>query len=242
MKSIWGLFIVVGFALAMGSCFDPPEYPNEPQIEFNNLIFKEVGGVAEADSLILFIDFRDGDGDLGLNPNETGCQIIGADTVCYNNRFYIINSEDNSLVNYKDKRENPEWNLPDFVPPFSCTNWEVLRENNVIRDTLYFVPNQDHYNIFVDFYEKQADGTFKLFNFYEEFQYPNCPTTFDGRFPILSKNLSQPGPLEGTLRYAMVSSLFKLQFSIKTLKLKIQIQDRRTNLSNEIETPEFRFE
>ncbi len=175
MKSIWGLFIVVGFALAMGSCFDPPEYPNEPQIEFNNLIFKEVGGVAEADSLILFIDFRDGDGDLGLNPNETGCQIIGADTVCYNNRFYIINSEDNSLVNYKDKRENPEWNLPDFAPPFSCTNWEVLRENNVIRDTLYFVPNQDHYNIFVDFYEKQADGTFKLLQFFRGISISQLP-------------------------------------------------------------------
>jgi len=85
---------------------------------------------------------------------------------------------------------------------------------------------------------KQPDGSFEEFDWREEF----C-TTYDGRFPILAKekDLSSATPLEGTLRYAMLSTGFKFQFSIKTLKLRVQIQDRLLNKSNVIETPEFQF-
>ncbi|MEQ9413763.1 MAG: hypothetical protein RIF39_08025, partial [Cyclobacteriaceae bacterium] len=91
---------------------------------------------------------------------------------------------------------------------------------------------------FVDFLVKQNDGSFQEFDWRTEF----C-TTYDGRFPILAKNsdLSLKNSIEGTLRYAMLSTGFKLQFSIKTLKLRIMIQDRLLNKSNVIETPEFQF-
>lgn len=61
-----------GFALllivaAMGSCFDPPEFPNVPEIEFESIEFKEG---PSTDSLILTISFRDGDGDLGIDPAD----------------------------------------------------------------------------------------------------------------------------------------------------------------------------
>lgn len=48
----------------MASCFDPPEFPNVPEIEFNRIEFYDGDAT---DSLVLFLNFKDGDGDLGLN-------------------------------------------------------------------------------------------------------------------------------------------------------------------------------
>lgn len=240
MKFIWGLGIVIVLGLSLFSCFDPPEYSVVPEIEFERLSFVETSGV---DSLILFIKFRDGDGNLGLDPSENGCYRIGSDTVCYNEKFFYVD-ENNNPINYKAKRTVPELSsLPDFEPPYSCINWEVVKENDVVKDTLYFELNPDHYNIFIDFMIKQNDGSFEVFDWRTEFEYPGCATSYDGRFPILAKNgdLSVQSPVEGTLKYGMVSSAFILQFSIKTLKLRVQIQDRLLNRSNVIETPEFQF-
>lgn len=241
MKFTWGLgwLLVLVLALGLGSCFEPPEYSNTPEISFGNLVFKDVADLSEPDSLILFTDFRDGDGNLGLRPSETGCFQAGEDTVCFNEKVYYVNVTDGHFLNYKDKREKPELGLPDYVKPFDCINWEIVfDEEGLPQDTIYFELNEDHYNIFIDFLVKQNDGSFQEFDWRTEF----C-TTYDGRFPVLAKNqdLSQANPVEGTLRYAMLSTGFKLQFSIKTLKLRIQIQDRLLNKSNIIETPEFQF-
>ncbi len=51
----------------LGSCFNPPEFPIEPTIEFESLIFKKG---SPFDSLILSIRFKDGDGDLGIDPQN----------------------------------------------------------------------------------------------------------------------------------------------------------------------------
>lgn len=240
MKLISGFLIAIVIGLGLLSCFDPPEYPLTPEIEYQNLVFVDVPDASEPDSLLLFIKFRDGDGNLGLQPNETGCYLAGQDTICFNEKNYFFSLKDGHYLNYKDKRTNPNFSdLPDYVKPFDCINWEIVYDNaGQPQDTLYFELNENHYNIFVDFLVKQPDGSFEEFDWREEF----C-TTYDGRFPILAKekDLSSATPLEGTLRYAMLSTGFKFQFSIKTLKLRVQIQDRLLNKSNVIETPEFQF-
>ncbi len=218
------------------ACFNPPDFPVTPQIEFESIRYKEVGTGSDAkfDSLILTVSFKDGDGDLGLAADETGCV---SEDICYNNKFYFIKAN-KKPVNYKDKRTDPNFSsLPAFIKPFNCTNWEV-RTNNGVTDTLYFELNPNHYNIEVDFLVKNGDGTFTEFDWREEFDYPNCGGTFDGRFPILYKE-ETGSPLEGKIRYGMVSPGFKALFSIKTLKLRVQIKDRALNLSNIVETSEF---
>ncbi len=228
-------FLIISWGVS--ACFNPPEYPLQPQIEFESIVFKEYGSGfdAEPDSLILIITFKDGDGDLGLDPSELGC--ISED-ICFNNKFYFL-KENGKPVTYKDKRTDPKFSsLPDFVKPYYCINWEVRTDNNNSVDTLYFELNPDHYNIEIDFLVKNTDGTFTEFDWRKEFSFPNCGTSFDGRFPILFKD--EPGsPLEGSLKYRMGSIGFKALFSIKTLKLRIQIKDRALNKSNEIFTPEF---
>ncbi len=231
------MHLIRGFALfaiiltGVSACFNPPEFPVEPQIEFESIQYKEYGTGfdSEYDSLILTISFKDGDGDLGLDPSENDEP--------YNNKFYFIAG--GQYITYETKRTNPNYDtLPAFVKPYNCINWEVYKENNVVKDTLYFQLNPDYNNITVEFLVKNPDGTFTEFDWKEAFNYPNCGISFDGRFPILYKE--KPGaPLEGKIRYGMGSIGFKILFSTKTLKLRIQIKDRALNRSNFIETNEF---
>lgn len=236
-----GSFVLVAFlGLGLLSCFDPPEYPVEPEIEFKNIYFKKVPD--GTDSLVLEVFFKDGDGNLGLAANELGCYDIDGKTVCFQDRFqFMVNDggpNQGKRINYAIKRTDPNplfKNLPAYVKPYDCINWELEKSaTGQVIDTVYIELNPDHHNIYVDFLVKQADGSFQEFDFREEY----C-TTYDGRFPVLSKDLSQKNPLEGVIRYAMQGLGFELMFSIKTLKLRIQIQDRVLNKSNTIETPEF---
>ncbi|HEU5290346.1 MAG TPA: hypothetical protein VFU05_06870 [Cyclobacteriaceae bacterium] len=70
MKFIKGLVLVCFLAISISACFDPPEFKSTPEITFDKIQFKEVPGAGTNDSLILYIDFKDGDGDLGLDPDD----------------------------------------------------------------------------------------------------------------------------------------------------------------------------
>ncbi len=228
----FGNWLALGGMVIMlaASCFDPPQYSPIPTIEFDNIIFKDIANTSDPDSLILTIKFKDGDGNLGLDPTETSDP--------YNDKSYFV-FKDGTYVTYKSRHTVPGLDtLPAFVHPYNCINWEIKTVNQKI-DTFYFQLNPNHYNIYVDFFTKNNDGSFKEFDWQKDFFYPNCGIPFDGRFPILSKDLSQKNPLDGKIRYGMASTGFLVLFSIKTLKLKVTIQDRALNKSNTIETPEF---
>jgi hypothetical protein len=252
MRLKWSALLPVLAILLTTSCFDnSPSFPTEPAIEFSSFCFRDSKDSGDADTLILSLKFKDGDGDLGLSSSEA----IDSEAP-FNEKFYFQKQSDGSLtkltkylsssmLNYRDKRLNPRYDtLPSFVPPFSCSKWEVITDGNTtspkILDTLYRVYNPAHYNIHVDFFTKNFDGSFTKFDWDKFFTYPNCePSGFNGRFPILAKDLSVKSPLEGNFTYKMESRGFKLIFSIKTLKLKIRVTDRALNKSNELETPEF---
>lgn len=103
-----------------------------------------------------------------------------------------------------------------------------------VVDYFYIRSNPFQYNFIVEFLVKNNDGTFTEYDFREQF----CET-YDGRFPILT---DKERALEGVINYSMVSSGFLETFSIKTLKLRVTIYDRALNISNTVETPEFRLE
>jgi len=263
MKTIWRLVIGLFLPAFVISCFDPPEYPIVPEIEFKSIKFvdppdtPDSKGQVAFDTLVLSIDFKDGDGDIGfsdddLNVSETTAQY--AERIYYDTKgqkwaigdlFQLSQSKDpydinlyNSLIKFSDKKNPPLDTLPGFTKPYDCINWEILKNEEVdpvvIIDTLYFKLNPNHYNIFVDFFVN-TNGTFEEYDFREEL----C-STFDGRLPILSKDLSQENPLQGTIRYAMAGSGFKFIFGLtKPMKLRVQIQDRNLNKSNVIETDAF---
>jgi hypothetical protein len=248
MKTIWRLCIGLVLPAFVISCFNPPEYPVVPEIEFNSIQFVDTpdpAGQLIADTLVLKVDFTDGDGDIGLSDAD---DILSAATAQYAERFYFDNKGiayavqdpsqlDNTFLRYSSRKASPFDTLPPFTKPYDCINWKILYNTtgttSVPTDTLYFQLNPDHYNIFVDFLI--SDGaSYQEYDFRKEY----C-TTYDGRLPILSKDVSQENPLEGTIRYAMTGTGFKLIFGNKTIKLRIQIQDRKLNKSNIVETAPF---
>jgi len=213
-----GLAIILTF-IAWG-CRELPTYPNTPFIEYNTVFFKK-GELT--DSLFVSVDFRDGDGDLGLSPNFDTNEP-------YNAIWYYLKS-DNTLLTYADRNTPPYDTIPPYEFPYFCTTYLVEE-----ADTFYITQNPNHFNIFIDFYIKK-NGQWNLFDWITA-NPPQCGETYNGRFPILNPN-GQKRPLEGSLKYGLTGAGFEVIFKLDTLKLEITIQDRALNKSNTVETEEF---
>lgn len=70
--------LIAAISMFVGACVQPPEYPNEPAIDFVN--FSNVIMQQNVDSTRLTISFTDGDGDLGLRDTENGINMYMTDT------------------------------------------------------------------------------------------------------------------------------------------------------------------
>ena len=62
--------LIIGTTVLLTSCFKEPTFDDVPFIAFKTTEYKK-GAAGVKDSIIVSISFQDGDGDLGLNPNET---------------------------------------------------------------------------------------------------------------------------------------------------------------------------
>jgi len=207
------------------SCYSPPEFPVVPAISFKSIIFKELDNLP--DSLILSLEFQDGDGDLGLGTNEL--------FEPYHDVWFFL-KEDNTLLTYSDRFTPPYDTLPRYEFPYTCLNYRTNSEiEGYEDDTLYFQQNENHWNIIIEYFVKK-NGVYTEFEWEIAFP-PQCSDSFNGRFPIMT-DLSG-SPLEGVLRYGMTSSGFKILFRNDTLKLRVKIKDRALHDSNVFETPDF---
>lgn len=212
-------FLLVLFTLV--SCSERPTFPATPSISLNEFYFQEIQDLS-LDSLIIKIKFEDGDGDLGLDANETYPPYQLMDVYVYPN---------GDTVRYGDPN----------TPPYDCVEYEIIRKETsvggsfvVTADTIYVDRNEDHYNFFLDFLIKLDDGTFREYNPALE---RNCAPPYHGRYFILN-TARDIRPLEGELQYSLLSG-FRLLFRNEIIKLRIKIQDRALNKSNIIETDEF---
>lgn len=68
MKVSKGLILFCFLGISISSCFDPPEFSNIPEIDVEKIQFKETPSAADFDTLVLYLNFKDGDGDLGIDP------------------------------------------------------------------------------------------------------------------------------------------------------------------------------
>jgi hypothetical protein len=140
MKVIKGLAFCSVIAIGFGSCFDPPEYPTTPTIEFKKIEYVD----AAWDSLFLYIDFKDGDGDLGLKSGDPLYR-----SAPFNDAFFYQenNGSLKQLTTYSlstqilDIIDIPDPNLgdlvfprtkkkalysddvPNYIFPYTCTNF-----------------------------------------------------------------------------------------------------------------------
>src|SRR5687768_907966 len=93
MKVVKALAIFSFFSILLGSCFNPPEFPDEPEISYEDIVFRDVADNRQPDSLILYITFKDGNGDLGLDPEAPEHL-----TAPYNNSDYFQTNSEGALL------------------------------------------------------------------------------------------------------------------------------------------------
>lgn len=75
--------------LGISSCLTEPSYSDTPEIEFKSIkkTFLNTAGGAY-DTVVVTVSFKDGDGDLGLNNDETTFPYSETDASGQPNRFY----------------------------------------------------------------------------------------------------------------------------------------------------------
>ena len=69
MKIAKSILIFLSIAAIFGACFNPPNISDKPEIGFDDisLYLRD----SQSDSLVVTITFKDGNGDLGLDPNDS---------------------------------------------------------------------------------------------------------------------------------------------------------------------------
>lgn len=237
-----------------GSCYKPSEDSIIPQIQLQGIDFKHEFPT-NPDVLTLTLKFKDGDGDLGINGDETEIYTsptetkdISTPTYYYYqlskiNTWFTTHKSNEVLksgyeyVTYASHRKIHS--LPfDTLPELNCKNWE-LRLNPV--DTFYIQQNPYANNIFVYLYIKNQNGSYIYFDPADLYPFGDrCVTNFfHGRFEVLSSDPGRKSPLEGTITYRIQSSALYLNLHGKTVKLKIHILDRAFHKSNLIESDDF---
>jgi len=197
--------------LTWTSCISPPEnFPSIPEIKFSTI---EYVRTSSQDSLIVSVDFKDAEGDLGLSSTD-------------------INPPFNPLIYKRDAVGNliTYARRPPGAPSFNPIDWAIdpIINNTVVKDTIWVEQNVNQFNIFVKFFIKR-NGKFTEFRW----QDPPFFTTFNGRFPrILITEEGQS--VEGNIKYRMLSSGWESIFRNDTLRIDVQVQDRALNRSNEV--------
>ena len=147
-RYVFLISLALGLSLLHTSCSAPEEFPTTPKIELNNIVFKDIEDAP--DSLVIYLDFQDGDGDLGLNRDENDYPYHDFDFVLDSNgkivtlgatdvvpplrQFTFLSDDDRRQYNLP----TPEISATDNRPPFSCDDYDFLYINET-RDI--FIPN-----------------------------------------------------------------------------------------------------
>lgn len=216
---------VILLAEIVVGCNNAPEYPVEPSISFKDVYFKRgdlTNPALSIDSLFVVIDFKDGDGDLGLDEY--------VDIYDQYQTFKYFKKSDGNWLTLDDRATPPYDTLPPYIFPYTCYNYTT------IDSVIYYVqPNENHFNFLIDFYIRK-NGVYQKFDWYTV--YNSCIETYNGRFPILN-NSGQNRPLEGKLTYKMVGGAFLSTFKNDTIMLEMHIKDRALHDSNVVRSFDF---
>ena len=170
MKAFRTSILILFLAFALNSCFDEPHFPLVPEIVFNDLYLKVTPDISDYDTLVLMIDFKDGDGDLGLNGQSDidasypyqltdyyqqdgngGMKPIPTIQV---QNYTVLEPEDNNKLITNRTRSQPGYeNLPafNFNKPLGCQPYIV---QDLLLDSLYYQSIDGLYHITDTLYEQ----------------------------------------------------------------------------------------
>jgi hypothetical protein len=249
----------------IGACLKQPELSIIPQITLQNVSFTGKASTTAKDTITISLGFSDGDGDLGINPDETAIYTGNGDSIDIQTPYYFLydstqpasspwyTTHQNNLtsaylasigfptllyVNYGSFRKYKTTSPFDTLPALSCASWQVRGASQVAPivklDTLFIKNNPNSNNIFVTIYYTPNLGTpFSSFDPVNSTFSPQCaPNPWNGRFPVLSSNLGNNSPIQGTLTYKLQSYAFYAGLRGHTIKITVYITDRAEHKSN----------
>ena len=237
--------ILISIFFLFISCEKDEGISKIPSISYDKIEFKKSINNLNQDSLILTINFIDGDGNLGLSNDENNYPYHPYNAIIDQEFNWITLGSNNvtpPLYIYEPNGVYYLYSNEDNRPSYNCEDYIIDTVNTTNKlDTFYIQKNENNKNIFIEFYKKE-NNEFVLIDwkriFDEEY---GCGIDFNSRFPPLNiSNSSQL--LSGKLRYGMVSYGFEMILKNDIFKLKIHIKDRELNTSNIIETPEVTLE
>lgn len=119
------LLILTLFVL--GGCISPPDYPDEPEIEFLSLSRTQVG--QQLDTLRVEFRFQDGDGDLGFesydsstcNPCDTSCLEHPTQSIyLFDNRTGCLVGFNTPYIPPKGSSDAISGKVSLVIPPICC--------------------------------------------------------------------------------------------------------------------------
>ena len=248
------IFISVLMAGCLISCWPLEDFSDVPHISLNKVSFRDSPN--SFDTLLLSIDFQDGDGDLGMDQADIASPPFNdiAFLSYFEDQRRVVRFAPDTLNESEQytyfeniitfsRRSLPDLDtLPGFVSPYNCKNWLIGKNSEqLVEDTIYIEPNRYHNNIYVEFYLQQNDGSYALYDWENIYPYPDCGggVSYNGKFPRMLEDPGNERPIEGTLEYRIQGFGFNALFGLKRLKLRCYIFDRAHNMSNIIETSTF---
>jgi hypothetical protein len=252
MRWIRNFAVILILMWIVDACLKQPENSIIPQIQIQSVVFKKGNLTAFIDdTLIVTLKFSDGDGDLGVNGDETAIYTSQFDSTDINTPFYYIydsaqnatwyytHSSNVSLpkgyhyVNYAAHRNIHTHPFDTLSSTLTCKYWEIPSIAQI--DTLYRQDNPYNSNFFMDIYTKNPNGSYTLFDLDSYYAINKCPVQVN-RFPILSSDLGKKSSLDGTITYRYSSAVIYLLFHNEALKVKVYILDRAFHKSNVVES------
>ena len=202
-----------------------------PHISFESLQF--IYNPQSTDSLILTLQFQDGDADLGLNSNATQFPYEAYNHIVDSKELRVTKGGKNYSPPFWVRKGNGSlgsYSPTDNRPPYNCNDYEILTIDGK-KDTFFIKKNENNKNIFIDFYRKKK-GLYEriIFN-------PGCEYSFNARFPVLQNKFVNES-VYGTIRYVMVDNDFRYVISRDTFRIEVYIKDRALNNSNVAQSPD----
>lgn len=165
--------VFIFLAGVLGSCFNPPEFPITPEIEFKDVVFKKVGGFIEPDSIILTIAFKDGDGDLGLDPDDPKYS-----SYPYHPIDYFL-AKDGALINVATEKIYPE--MPPIIRVESGQSGKLVTVRTIDDPGYEELPDLNCYDYNYDsVYVSEEDKSIfdDSYNLHRTWTHPQLPPIY----------------------------------------------------------------
>lgn len=153
MKAIKGVSLFsAGLIILVSSCFNPPEFGLVPEIEYESIFFAEApASSSKTDSIVVSIRFKDGDGDLGLDPadpthseypfhasslflaKDGKVERVALSQHWNDIQYYFVDviGQQGKLVTAKT-REQAAYN---FLPPYTLNSCDYLADTTIMVDS-----------------------------------------------------------------------------------------------------------